>query len=267
MFAFLNHWSNAPFLVMLGLVAVIVFLQAAGLVGLVAEGGGDHEVNVDADHDVDLNHDADADADADADGDSDADSDGHADGWHAALSYFGVGRVPLMVLAVTWLLFTGFSGIFFNSLAFVRFEGSFSYPGWVLPVTYGSSLAVGLVAMRFFSRILGRIFDLGTRGATAKHELAGRIGVVASPELGPKFGEIRVRDERGNELLVHARIETGEEPLRLGEEVILVDYDTESEMFLATSSQFEIRPAKAPVGGTIEMGRRKRPGAERKGSK
>ncbi|WXB00333.1 YqiJ family protein [Pendulispora brunnea] len=235
---------------MLGLVAVIVFLQAAGLVGLVAEGGGDHDVNVDADHDVDLNHDADADGDGDADADSDADGDG----WHGALSYFGVGRVPLMVLLVTWLLFTGFSGIFFNSLAYVRFGGSGNYAGWVIPVTYGTSLAVGLAAMRFFSRVLGRIFDLGTRGATAKHELSGRIGIVASPELGPKFGEIRVRDERGNELLVHARIETGEDPLKLGQEVVLVDYDTESEMFLATSAKFE-------------MGPRKRPDGERKGNK
>ncbi|WP_394837903.1 YqiJ family protein [Pendulispora rubella] len=264
MFAFLNHWSNAPFLVMLGLVAVIVFLQAAGLMGLVAEGGSDHEVNVDADHDVDLNHDVDADGDADAD--QDADSDADADGWHGALSYFGVGRVPLMVLAVTWLLFTGFSGILFNSFAYVRFGGTFVYPGWVLPVTYGTSLAVGLVATRLFSRVLGRIFDLGTRGATAKHELSGRIGVVASPELGSKFGEIRVRDERGNELLVHARIETGEDPLKLGEEVVLVDYDTESEMFLATSAAFEIRPGpKRPAGG--EMGPRKGLDGERKGRK
>jgi len=241
MFSFLNHWSNAPFLVMLGLVAVTVFLQAVGLFGLMVEGGTDHEVNIDADHDVDMDHetDLDGDADANADSDSDADQDVSGSGWHGALAYFGIGRVPLMVLVVTLFIFTGFSGIFLNSLAYVRFSGT--YPGWVFPTVLGSSLTIGLVATRLFSRILSKIFDLGARGATAKHELSGRIGIVASHELGPKFGEVRVRDERGNELLVHARIETGEDPLKLGEEVILVDFDTESELFLATSSASEIR--------------------------
>jgi len=59
---------------------------------------------------------------------------------------------------------------------------------------------------------------------------------VASHELGPRFGEIRVRDERGNELLVHARIEEGDAPLKLGEEVVLVDYDPEKELFLAAGT-------------------------------
>ena len=236
MFTFLNQWSNAPFLVMLGLVAVFVVLQAVGLVGLVAAG----EVNIDTYHDVEIDHDVDADADMDGDADADGDAADHhmphgaGDLGHGVLSYFGVGRVPLMVLAVTFLLFTGFTGIFLNSLAYVRFAGA--SPGWVFPAVMGTSSTAGLLATRFFSRILGRVFDLGAKGATAKHELSGKIGVVASHELGPRFGEIRVRDERGNELLVHARIEAGEAPLKLGEEVVLVDYDPESELFLAAGT-------------------------------
>ena len=50
--AFLNHWWNLPWLVMLGLVGVFFALQLAGLAG--------HASDSDADHDADLDHDAQA---------------------------------------------------------------------------------------------------------------------------------------------------------------------------------------------------------------
>ncbi len=56
--AFLNHWWNLPFLVMLGLCGVFFVLQAIGLLG----GDADHDVDADIDHDVDAGVAADADA-------------------------------------------------------------------------------------------------------------------------------------------------------------------------------------------------------------
>ena len=210
---FLNHWWNLPFLVLLGLVGTFLALQVIGLVGLAVE--GDH----------------DADAHAGAEGDHDTDTDGFT--MNGALAFFGVGRVPLMVSLFTLFLFTGFTGIFLNSLGYLRYGGA--YPAWLFVPVLGAALAVGLTATRLFARVFVKVFDIGAKGATAKHQLAGRLGVVASPSLGERFGEIRVRDARGNELLVHARIEVGEAPLRLGEEVLLVDYDPETELFLASS--------------------------------
>jgi hypothetical protein len=112
--AFLNHWWNLPFLVMLGLCGVFFLLQAIGFLG------------ADADHDVDGGHDVEGDASPDGDGDADADGEGGGmtAGWHEVLSFFGIGRVPFMVVWVTLFLFGGFAGIFINRVLFVRAAGA-----------------------------------------------------------------------------------------------------------------------------------------------
>ena len=240
--AFLNHWWNAPFLVMLSLVAIYFVMQVIGLVG--------HGAEADVDGDVDADVDADAHVDVDADGDADADADADADGGvpsahgdsHVALadhgtvlSFFGIGRLPLMVVVATLFLFTGLAGIFLNSFVFQHTQGE--YPAfWFVPVL-AASLGCGLAAVRVFARTLGRLFDIGGKGATKKHELSGKLGVVASAVVGDKsVGQIRVKDERGNEIIVHARVDAGDKPLKHGQEVVLVDYDADKELFLVASS-------------------------------
>jgi hypothetical protein len=217
--AFLNHWWNLPFLVMLGLCGVFFVLQAIGILGAHAE----HDV--DADHDVHVDHDADADGDAGGGGVTAA--------WHETLAFLGVGRVPFMVVWVTMFLFAGFSGIFVNRVLFVRAEGA--YRDWWFALVLLAALLVGLVAVRFFSRLAARLVDVGGRGATAKHELAGKIGVVASAVLDSRYGEIRVHDDRGNELLLHGCVPTGEAPIAHGAKVVLVSYDGDKQLFWAAA--------------------------------
>jgi hypothetical protein len=229
--AFVNHWWNLPFLVMLGLCGVFFLLQILGMLG----GAEDHDVAPDAhpDADVDASPDADHDVDADADADADAEGGGMTAAWHEVLGFFGVGRVPFMVVWVTLFLFSGFSGLFVNRVLFVRSGGD--YRGWWFLLVALASLAVGLVGVRLFSRLAARFVDVGGRGATAKHELAGRIGVVASATLDAKYGEIRLSDDRGTELLVHGCLRAGEASLARGAKVVLVNYDADKEMFWAAA--------------------------------
>lgn len=214
---FLNHWWNLPFLVMLGLCGVFFVLQAIGLLG----GDADHDV----DTDTDVDHDVDADADASGGGMTAA--------WHEALAFLGVGRVPFMVVWVTLFLFAGFSGIFINRVLFVRSGGA--YHGWWFVAVSLSSLIVGLASVRLFSRVAARFVDVGGRGAVAKHEMEGKVGVVASVTLDERFGEIRVHDDRGNELLLHGCVRAGEAPLPRGTKVLLVSYDGDKQLFWATA--------------------------------
>jgi len=225
--AFLNHWWNLPFLVMLGLCGVFFLLQIVGMVG----GGGDHEVGPDADADADV--DADADADHDVDADHDAEAGGATAAWHEVLGFLGVGRVPFMVVWVTLFLFAGFSGFFVNRVLFVRSEGD--YRGWWFALVVLASLVVGLAGVRLFSRLAARLVDVGGRGAVTKNELAGKVGVVASPVLDAKYGEIRLHDDRGNELLVHGCVRAGEQPLARGAKVVLISFDPEKELFWAAA--------------------------------
>ena len=120
------------------------------------------------------------------------------------------------------------------------------YPAvWFVPVL-GASLACGLAAVRLLARTLGRLFDIGAKGATKKHELSGKVGVVASAEVGGKsVGQIRVKDDRGNEIIVHARVDTRDKPLKRGAEVVLVDYDEGQELFLVASAEEEEDERKA----------------------
>jgi hypothetical protein len=224
--AFLNHWWNLPFLVMLGLCGAFFLLQAIGLLG----GEDNHEVDVD--HDVDV----DADADAQVDGDADADAAGGGGmtaAWHEVLGFLGVGRVPFMVVWVTLFLFGGFTGIFLNRVLFVRAEGH--YRGWWFLFVSCAALAIGLLGVRLFSRLAARLVDVGGRGASTKQELAGKIGVVASPILDARHGEIRVHDDLGNELLLHGCVRAGEAPLGRGAKVVLVSYDGDRQLFWATA--------------------------------
>jgi hypothetical protein len=233
--AFVNHWWNLPFLVMLGLCGVFFLLQIVGMLG----GAEDHDVAPDAhpDADADASPDADHDVDADADGDADADADGEGGGataaWHEVLGFLGVGRVPFMVVWVTLFLFSGFSGLFVNRVLFVRSGGD--YRGWWFLLVGLASLVAGLTGVRLFSRLAARLVDVGGHGAVAKRELTGRIGVVASAVLDAKYGEIRLADDRGTELLVHGCLRAGEPALARGAKVVLVNYDADKEMFWAAA--------------------------------
>jgi hypothetical protein len=229
--AFLNHWWNLPFLVMLGLCGVFFLLQIVGIVG----GSADHDVapEHDVDVDADVDHDVDADADHDVDADGESGGGGVTAAWHEVLGFLGVGRVPFMVVWVTLFLFSGFSGVFVNRVLFVRSGGD--YRAWWFFLVVLVSLLVGLAGVRFFSKLAARLVDVGGRGAVAKHELAGKIGVVASATLDAKYGEIRIHDDRGIELLVHGCVRAGEPSIERGAKVVLVSFDAERELFWAAA--------------------------------
>jgi hypothetical protein len=218
---FLNHWWNLPFLVMLGLVGVFFALQIFGLFG-------DHDHDVDADHDLD----ADADHDVDADHDADHDADGGG-GWQSMLAFFGIGRVPFMVVWTTLFIFTGFTGIFCNRVIFVNAVGT--YPSWAFFIVLMMALLVGAVCVKLFGRLAAKFVDTGGKGSTQKHELAGRVGVVASAELDQKFGEVRVQDSNGTEILIHGRLQGEDGKLARGDKVVLVDFDESQQLFWVTA--------------------------------
>lgn len=245
MFAFLNHWWNLPFLVMLGLVGVFFVLQLLGM--FAGDGHGEHDGDGHLDGDVDTDADAEADADSDADADAhDVHADHDADGlsWGEVLAFFGVGHVPFMVIWVTLFLFAGFFGIFLNSVVFVRAP---SLIAWAFPLVLLASLVIGLVAVRLFSRLAAKVVDTGGKGATKKHDLIGLEGEVASLLVDSRFGEIRVRDAHGNEILTHGCTRDGERTIKRGERVLLVDFDAERGLFWVSPVADELQPKKGTV--------------------
>src|SRR5215831_7061574 len=149
---------------MLGLVAVFFAMQTLGLVA--------H----DADHDQDVDH--------------------EAEESFSLAAFLGIGRVPFMVVWLTLFIFAGFTGLFFNRIA-----SASGYRPWMFPLSLLASAIAGIVSVRFASRAVGKLVDTGGRGSSRREELTGAIGVVASPRLDATFGEVRIRDPRGNELI------------------------------------------------------------------
>jgi hypothetical protein len=85
--------------------------------------------------------------------------------------------------------------------------------------------------VRFTAKGVGKLVDVGGPGAGARKDLRGRIGVVASARLDSQFGEIRVRDARGEELIVHGRLEGTGKALERGARVVLVDLHPDEGVF------------------------------------
>lgn len=92
------HWT---YWVFYGAMGASVLMVAANFMGLF-----DLEMDHDVDHDVD--HDIDADHDADHD---------HSHTGFSFLSLLGVGKVPLSVLLMTWLMTFGVAGTTWNASA------------------------------------------------------------------------------------------------------------------------------------------------------
>jgi hypothetical protein len=132
---------------------------------------------------------------------------------------------------VTFFIFAGFAGLTWNRVVSARGD----YPGWAFAVALVVALVVGALGVRIFSRLAARFVDVGGRGSVKKHELCGKVGVVASATVDEKFGEIRVQDDRGNEMLIHGRLQPGETALKRGTEIVLVDYDAATELFWVSS--------------------------------
>lgn len=207
---FLNHWWNLPYLVMLGLVGVFFGLQAVGIFTHHSDGDADG----DADHDVEHEHDSD-----------------HEGAVSSIAAFLGVGRVPFLVVWLTLFIFAGFGGLFIN-----RVLSASSYPAWGFPLSLLGSLFIGGFLTRFTARQVAKLIDVSGNGSARRRELQGRWGVVASPSCDREFGEVRVRDARGNELLVHGKLADGPS-LPQGSRVLLLEFDPQSELY--TVEKFE----------------------------
>jgi membrane protein implicated in regulation of membrane protease activity len=199
---FLNHWWNVPFLVMLGLVAVFAVMQLIGIVG--------H-------HDHDVDHDLDR---------------GGGQLVDQLLSFFGIGRVPFLVLWTTLCLIGGLTGIVVN---FALWDASHRLPGWGFPLALVLALVLGVAAVRFAARLFAQVIDMNAKGATSKRDLVGKAGAVVSSLLDARHGEVRVHDGE-TEIMVHGRVQAGETALAHGARVVLVDYDEATDLYWVTAS-------------------------------
>ncbi len=244
---FLLAWANAPFAVAAGIAGLFALLQVTGVLGLIA-GGGDGDADHDVDHDVDADadHDVDQDADHDAehDQDHDQDHDGEDRSWtSAALAPLGFGKIPFSMIWQSFALVFAVVGFGLN----LRFMDSGGPPLYSLAWTLPAGLLGGYMGVALLARVLGPVLSSKDQEATSRSQLIGQTGVVISTKVDAEFGEVRILDKSGHELLVVCKLAPGAKAMpKEHESVVVVDYaEDKGEVYVEALDLEEEQPEKA----------------------
>ncbi|MBE9552522.1 MAG: DUF1449 family protein, partial [Proteobacteria bacterium] len=149
MIEFILAEANRPFAIAIAAMLILGFLELLlamggfGMMGVLdnlVPDDWDLDANIDVDAGVDM--DADLDMDMDADLDADADVGGGAGAFlQMVLGFFGIGRVPLLVVIVAFLTSFGLAGYVTQSI--VHGVTGFYLPALLasIPAFFGGSFA------------------------------------------------------------------------------------------------------------------------------
>lgn len=216
---FLLADQNWPFLAAMAMTLAIAALQVVSLaLGLGLSQALDNllpDFAADIDADLDLDVDLDADLDTDFDGAGIAGVEpgliGQAFGW------LNVGRVPLLILLVSFLgLFTliGYFGQLAAAAVIAPLPAILAGP---------AAAAVALPATRIASRLLAHVVPKEETYVVSDEEF---VGLVARITLGPVDrttpGKAKLNDQFGNAHFVRLRAANPEDVLDVGDQVLLV---------------------------------------------
>lgn len=194
-----------------------------------ADAGVDHDVDADADadHDVDSDHDADTDHDADSDGEHET----QVSPAMAIVGWLGVGKVPLSIVLMVFLLTWGAAGLFCNLLLASR-------GAMAATISLPMALMAAVLVTHWVSWFIGRYLPLYETSAKRRHALLGAIGEAILP-IDQRFGMASVRDESGDLYQVPCRAD--DQPIPKGSTVKLVSYNAKQGIFYVTLTE----PARA----------------------
>lgn len=222
MLEFLGAAENMPFSVAIGVMFGLAVLEGVGLLmgaglsqlldSLLPEFDADLDLDVDADLDMDT--DLDVDADADVDG-----GDLHGPGAFAQiLGWFHIGRVPLLVVLVLFLMSFGVIGLAIQSTV-----GELT--GHLLPAALASVPAfLGAVpVVRVVGGLIARLIPKEETSAVSQRTFIGRVAVVVlGTARAGEPAQARLRDEYGRSHYVMVEPDVAGEEFATGEEVLLV---------------------------------------------
>jgi len=225
---FVSAWYNVMFLAPLLLVFLFAFLQ---VVGVSLEFGGSTEVDVDSDIDIDVDSDIDIDTDLDVDSEVEFDNDVGADGpgvFVSMLGFLNVGKVPLMVLIMTWLTSYGAVGLICNRVIGNRILRLIPP---LAAVSAGIAFVASIFCTKYFAMGIAKIFP-ESEPAISRRDLVGMTARVVSGRVTSAFGRVAVHTGDNTTLKVACRVEEGDEEPVNGDEVLLEDYDPATQIFV-----------------------------------
>jgi membrane protein implicated in regulation of membrane protease activity len=211
----LLQWWNLIFILpFIGALFYILMLCT----GMVA---ADH----DAEFNVDIDHDAEINVDMDHSTGIEHLHDVNPGGLARALSFLGIGRVPMSVIIVSVCFLWGFAGFAGNTLL-KPILPAFLFV-WV-------SIAIALVLSIFCTRVLAallsRVLPATETYAVSIEQLTGKWA-EAITTIDETFGQAHVHDDAGVLHTVQCLVRAGESKISRGTQVILLFFDKSSKAF------------------------------------
>lgn len=203
---FLFMDQNGPFLVAMAVTLMIAVLELLGLV--LGFGLSDLIDDLLPDFGPEVELDLDVDVDLDADVDAEAMDVTHTNIFGQALGWLNVGRVPFLVLLITFLTIFAVIGLIPAIIA---------GPG---------AAAAALPVTRQASRLLARIVPREETYAVSEGLFVGEIAkVTMGPVESANPGKAKVTDAHGNIHFLRVRSAKPGERFEPGSEVLLVRHD------------------------------------------
>jgi len=232
--------ANLTYWIFLG-IGIFLFLLV-----IVSGGGEDQDIDTDIDFDADVDVDADLDAEVDTDVDADADAGFHAHPSNEftplmVLSWFGVGKTPILILLAIDLSSWGLSGWVLN-VAFGNLTGNIP-TGFGGGIIFIASFMVSVWLGRLLSRPIGKLFA-GFGEEASGDRLIGCTGTVTSKKLPylieGRIGQIDVLDQARNLVTIEVALPEWAKVIpHRGEQVLIIDRQQHSYIMISKDSSDE----------------------------
>jgi membrane protein implicated in regulation of membrane protease activity len=159
----------------------------------------------------------------------DLDMDGHPDVGHdhhgdhgGLLSLLGVGKAPIAILVMSYLLCFGAAGVLFVMVG-EHLIDNVEFYSLVFAIVFS------VVSTSVFARIVGRFIPTVETYTKKSSDLVGREATVIT-RITPTSGSADVRDASGSLHRIPAKTESGE--ITRGEKVLVVNFDEEKSTFV-----------------------------------
>ena len=222
-----NVWFTAPLAVVFLFAIFRLVLGGLDFGDAAADVDMDADFDVDADVDLDVDVDADVDLDVDADADTEISTDSGVSGnvFADVFGFLNIGRVPFMIVVMTMFTTWSFTGLIVNSIFGVDTVTSLFF--WLSCL---AALFCSVLGTRYLSLTLSKIFP-ESDPATKDLHLLGLRGRVISGQITTTFGTARVVAPNGDTLTVRCRVIPDETHPVKGDNVILVNYDSNKRVF------------------------------------
>jgi membrane protein implicated in regulation of membrane protease activity len=205
--------------------------------------GMGHDVN--AEHDVGADHDADGDAGhgsalmprsgasaailAHPAGSGEyADAGAHASVLQGFFSLLGLGKIPLSLALMIFMLSWGVAGFAINAVM----------SGWMGPtalvalISLPVALVISLTITGLCAAAVGKVIPADGGTPQRRQDLVGKRG-EAIYDINATFGMANVRGDAGDLFQVPCRTGAGRPPIPKGARVVLCDYDRDKGVFQA----------------------------------